>query len=335
MTEIWLAALAILAGFVGLILSADRFVNGSAAMANNFGIPKIIIGLTIVAFGTSAPEIVVSISASLKGSGDLAVGNSLGSNLANIGMVLGITALISPLPIQRHLLTQEMPILLFVTAIAGYCLYDGQLTVTDGLLLLGSLVPVLAIMVVSKQGHALTEDDEIPALTTLKAALYFFFGLLLLIASAEILVWGAKEVAMAFGVSPLIIGLTVIAVGTSLPELAASVMSALKGHHDIALGNIIGSNIFNLLAVLAVPALIDQTELDAEVFLRDYAYMAGITIFLAFAIVIDYALRNRREAPASAETIIQANGASIHGRLGRRIGILLLLAYVGYYLLLF
>ncbi len=332
MTDIWLASFAILAGFVGLIWSADRFVGGSAAMAKNFGIPKMVIGLTIVAFGTSAPEIVVSISAAIKQTGDLAVGNALGSNLANIGLVLGVTALISPLPIQRHILTQETPILLAVTAIAGYCLYDGKLTTAEGFLLLGSLIPVLTIMTLGKKGHPTEEeDDEIPQLETAKAAIWFASGLVLLILSAETLVWGAKEIALFFEVSPLIIGLTVIAIGTSLPELAASVVSALKGHHDIALGNIIGSNIFNLLAVLAVPGLVDSPQMGEEVFFRDYASMAGLTLFLVLAIALDYKLRaNQNNAPASGDGYNQT-----HGRLGKRIGVLLLMAYAGYYLWLF
>lgn len=329
MSELWLAAGAILAGFVGLIWSADRFVGGSAAIASNLGISKLIIGLTIVSFGTSAPEIVVSISASMKGTGDLAVGNALGSNLANIGLVLGITALVAPLPIQRHLLTQEIPLLLAVTALAGFLLFDANLLRWEGALLLAALVPVMAYSIISKNKHPSPEeeDTEIPDMGNLAAALWFVAGLAILIGSSELLVWGAVEVATAFGVSPLIIGLTVIAVGTSLPELAASIMSALKGHHDIALGNIIGSNVFNLLAVMSVPGLIQQPAMETEVFGRDYLVMGGITLLLAIAITLDYFVRNL-DTPEG-----EARGS--HGRLGRRIGVLLLLAYVGYYVLLF
>jgi cation:H+ antiporter len=336
MTDIWLAACAILAGFAGLIWSADRFVDSSAAMASNLGVPKFIIGLTVVAFGTSAPEIVVSISAALKGNGDLAVGNALGSNLANIGLVLGVTALIAPLPIQRHLLSHETPILLLVTAVAGYCLFDGKLSMPEGFLLMGSLIPVLSIMVMGKKGHETDEGDEFPELDTGKATLWFVVGLALLILSSETLVWGATEVALAFGVSPLIIGLTVIAIGTSLPELAASVMSALRGHHDIALGNIIGSNIFNLLVVLSVPALIQQPEMNMDVFFRDYAAVAGITLFLAIAMLVDYGLRaNNHDSPTPAEEAGVDTYNLVRGRIGKRIGSLLLLAYFSYYWWLF
>ncbi len=329
MSETWLAWCAIAGGFIGLIWSADRFVAGSAALASNFGVSKLVIGLTVVSFGTSAPEIVVSISASLKEVGDLAVGNALGSNLANIGLVLGVTALVAPLPIQGHLLRQEIPFLLLVTALAGWLLYDATLSRWEGILLIASLIPVMVIMIASKNRHPSPEeeDTDIPDMGGLVACLWFALGLAALILSSEILVWGAKEIATAFGVSPLIIGLTVIAVGTSLPELAASVMSALKGHHDIALGNIIGSNIFNLLAVMAVPGLIQQPHMEAEVFNRDYLVMAAITAFLCLAITLDYYLRNL-DTPE-----VEARGS--HGRLGRRIGSILLLGYVGYYVLLF
>lgn len=324
MSELWLAWLAILAGFGGLIWSADRFVGGSAAIASNLGISRLVVGLTIVSLGTSAPEIVVSISASLKGSGELAVGNALGSNLANIGLVLAITALIAPMPIQRHLLTQEIPILLLVTAAAGFILFDAQLVAIEGAFLLASLIPLLYFMVRTKQKNPTEEDDsEIPDLGTSAAALWFVVGLAALIISSEALVWGAQIVATSFGVSPLIIGLTVIAVGTSLPELAASVMSALKGHHDMALGNIIGSNIFNILAVMSVPGLINPPQMDILVFNRDFLAMGGVTLLLAAAITVDYWLRNRQ--PGS-------NGTA---RLGRRIGILLLASYISYYYLLF
>jgi len=324
MSELWLAWLAILAGFGGLIWSADRFVGGSAAIASNLGISRLVVGLTIVSLGTSAPEIVVSISASLKGSGELAVGNALGSNLANIGLVLAITALIAPMPIQKHLLTQEIPILLLVTAVAGFILFDAQLVAIEGAFLLASLIPLLYFMVRTKQKTPAEEDDnEIPNFDTSTATFWFIVGLVALIISSEALVWGAQIVATSFGVSPLIIGLTVIAVGTSLPELAASVMSALKGHHDMALGNIIGSNIFNILAVMSIPGLINPPQMDILVFSRDFLAMGGVTLLLAAAITVDYWLRNRH--PGS-------NGTA---RLGRRIGILLLASYISYYYLLF
>ena len=324
MSELWLAWIAIFAGFGGLIWSADRFVAGSAAIANNFGISRLIIGLTIVSFGTSAPEVVVSISASLQGSGELAIGNALGSNLANIGLVLAATVLIAPMPIQGHLIRQELPILLLVTAAAGVVLYDATVSPFEGILLLGSLVPLIYFMIIIKRKHPSPEEiAEISAMTNSIAGIWFIVGLCALIGSSEILVWGAQIVATSFGVSPLIIGLTVIAVGTSLPELAASVMSAIKGHHDMALGNIIGSNIFNILAVMSLPGIISPPHLSPDSFDRDYFAMAAITLLLAAAIIVDYLLRNRQP---------NSHGSA---RLGRRIGSLLLIGYVYYYYTLF
>lgn len=322
MPELLLATLAIIGGFIGLVWSADRFVAGAASLANNFGISKLVIGLTIVSMGTSAPEILVSVNASLSDAGDLAIGNALGSNLANIGLVLAITALIAPLPIQRHLLTQETPILLGVTALAGIFLWDAHLARWEGLTLALMLIPLFYFLIKVKSAHPSEEeeDPEIPDMTKAMAIVWFIGGLALLVVSSDWLVWGAKSVATHFGVSPLIIGLTVVAVGTSLPELAASVMSALKGHSDIALGNIVGSNIFNLLAVMSLPGIINPLTLESAVFARDYLAMGGMTAFLCLALFVDYRLRRR-------------NGATV-GHLGRRIATLLLLSYFAYYVIL-
>ncbi len=325
MSELWLAWLAIIAGFCGLVWSADRFVAGSAAIANNLGVSRLVIGLTIVSLGTSAPEIVVSISAALKHSGELAVGNALGSNIANIGLVLAITTLLAPLPIQAHLVKQEIPILVAVTALAGWVLYDARLVAFEGILLLAILVPLLVFIVHSKRKHPPGPEElaEITVMPNATAVLWFVLGLSVLIGSSETLVWGASSVATAFGVSPLIIGLTVVAVGTSLPELAASVVSALKGHQDMALGNIIGSNIFNILTVMAIPGIIHTTSMELEVFSRDFAAMAAITALLAAAIIVDFQIRKWRSSA----------GKTVH--LGRLIGSVLLVCYAGYYYLLF
>lgn len=324
MPDLLPAAFAIVAGFAGLVWSADRFVGASAAIAKLAGLTPLIIGLTIVSMGTSAPEVMVSISAALKGAGDLAVGNAVGSNLANIGMVLGVTALIARLPIQKHLFTCELPVLLLVTAVAGFVLYDAKLTMIDGIILAGLLVPVMLFIIRIKM-HSITpeeakaEEEEIPTMTKRQAALWFFIGLAALVGSAELLVYGAETTAIAFGVSPLIIGLTVIAIGTSLPELAASVMSAFKGHHDIALGNVIGSNIFNLLAVMAVPGLISTTAIDPAAFTRDYAAMAVLTLLLAIGMGVAYWL-NKNKGKAG---------------IGWPFGIMLLAIYAGYYVVLY
>lgn len=313
---------AITLGFAGLIWSADRFVDGSAAIARRAGLSPLIIGLTIVSFGTSAPEILVSLNAALEGAGELAIGNALGSNLANVGLVLGITALIATLPIQKHILRDELPILLTVTAVAGYFIYDSKLEFWEGIVLLALIVPVIGYLIHSKKRSLSPEEiaaeQDLPNLPVKMAVIWFVIGLILLVISSKILVWGATNTAGFFGVSTLIIGLTVVAVGTSLPELAASVVSALKGHHDIALGNVIGSNIFNLLAVMSVPALIDTLDMERAVFVRDYLSMAGITLFLALSIAMTFWVR-RAKPPG----------------IGKTVGILLLICYMAYYYFLF
>ena len=324
MPELLPAALAIIAGFVGLVWSADRFVGASAAIAKLAGLSPLIIGLTIVSLGTSAPEIMVSVSAALRGAGDLAVGNALGSNLANIGMVLGVTALIARLPIQKHLLTCELPVLVLVTAAAGIALYDAKLSLLEGIVLAGLLIPVLFFIIKAKTrnltpAEVAAEEEEIPEMSKGTAWLWFAVGLGVLIVSAELLVYGAETTALAFGVSPLIVGLTVIAIGTSLPELAASVISALKGHHDIALGNVVGSNIFNLLAVMSVPGLIHTTTVDPLAFSRDYLSMAGLTALLALGMASAYWLKSDKSKAG----------------IGWPFGLVLIALYGGYYVILY
>ena len=306
--------LAILAGFIGLMWSADRFIDGSAAIANNFGVPKLLIGLTVVAFGTSAPEIVVSISASLKGAGEIAIGNAIGSNLANIGMVLGITTILAPLTFKQSTLQQEVPIMLAIMGIAGWFLFNGELSRVEGILLVSLMIPLLAWFIYNKkQQHE--DEEEVANMTMFSAAIWFAIGLALLVTSAEILVWGAITVATSFGISPLVIGLTIVAIGTSLPELAASVISALKGHYDIAIGNVIGSNIFNLLLVAGIPAIIQPLSMTQDVFHRDYLSMIALTTALCGLML--------------GALFIKKNPT-----LGRLSGILLLILYAGYYTLL-
>ncbi len=324
MPELLLPAIAIIVGFIGLVWSADHFVGASAAIAKIAGLSPLLIGLTIVSLGTSAPEIMVSLSAAIKDKGDLAVGNAIGSNLANIGMVLGITALVARLPIKGNLLTCELPILVLVTAVGGYTLMDAKLTWVDGLILAGLLIPVMLFIIRTKTrtlsaDEIAAEEEEIPTMSTRAAWIGFFIGLVVLVGSAEILVRGAETTALYFGVSPLVVGLTVIAIGTSLPELAASVASALKGHHDIALGNIVGSNIFNLLAVMAVPGLVQTTLVEPAAFQRDYLSMAGMTLLLCVFIAVGYWMSKDKQKAG----------------IGWPIGLLLLSLYAGYYVLLF
>ncbi|MEH6559051.1 MAG: calcium/sodium antiporter [Oceanicoccus sp.] len=328
-----LAILAIITGFAGLIWSADRFVCGAAGIARNMGMAPIMIGLTIVAFGTSAPEIIVAIEASIHSASELAVGNAIGSNLANIGLVLGITALVSPIPITSSIIVRELPLLLFATMGALLFLSDNYLGVTDGIVFLLTLGGIFYYLVSNKSHQPNVEEEadveHIPDIPMTKAWLLFFVGLVLLVVSARILVWGAKDMALTMGVSELVVGLTVVAVGTSLPELAATVASAIKGHHDIALGNIIGSNLFNLLAVMAMPALIHPEALEPEVFSRDYLSMTAITLLLASILYFHRLLASTQKSVAHQTTTQKM------GRIGRVEGALLLLGYIAYYYILF
>ena len=311
-----IALLSIVAGFAGLIWSADRFVLGASTAAHNLGVRPLIIGLTIVAFGTSAPEIFTSVAAAFKGAPALAVGNVLGSNIANIGLVLGFTALLFPLKIPLGLLRQELPALLLATGLCFFILADRQLDRVDGVLLLALLAwfawrIVLAHLYSPALSAAEKEEvmEHVAPISTPRALGHMLLGLSLMIASSSILVDGARTVALALGVSELLVGLTVVAIGTSLPELATSLAGALRGHHDLAVGNIIGSNIMNLLLVLPVPALLSPLMLDSELLWRDYGAVALFTLLLAAAIVV----QKRRG-----------------GDISRVLGAVLLLGYLAY-----
>lgn len=314
--SIVIAVAAILVGIAGLVWSADRFVAGAASIAESFGIAPIIVGLTIVSFGTSAPEVMVSLMAALDGAGELAVGNALGSNIANIGLVLGVTLLISQIPVDSKFLKHEGGVLIPITLVSGYFLYDAQLTSVEGWILLGLLVPIMWYLVVIKQrdykaSELLEEEASLPHYSRPMAMVWFVIGLGALVLSSKVLVWGAVESAVYFGVSPLIIGLSIIAIGTSLPELAASVMSALKGHHDIALGNIVGSNMFNMLAVMSVPGIFGSGVMEEAVFQRDYMSMLGITLLLF--VFLGFALWRNAKSQNESASLGKLSGAILLG----------------------
>jgi len=274
----------LLVGFLILFKSADQFVIGSVATAKNLKISPMIIGLTVVALGTSAPEIFVAIAASLKGEPELAIGNAIGSNIANMGMVLGITAILVPLPFRPAVLRNDLPIMIIVTLCAGATLLDFKLTLWDGLFLLGGLIVFLTRIGLDRKispDELFEDEDEIPEMTTAKASVILCLSLVFLLLSAELLVYSVVAIARHMGVSELIIGLTVIAVGTSLPELVVSVTGALKGQTDLAIGNILGSNILNLLTVLAIPCLLAPTSFDNNLLWRDYGLMLSMTLVIA------------------------------------------------------
>ena len=308
-----IAIAAVLVGLGLLIWSADRFVDGASATASHLGMSPMLIGLTIVAFGTSAPEMLVSTMAALGHAPGLAIGNAIGSNIANIALVLGATALVSPMPIKGNLVRLELPILTLATLGAGILLLDYYLDIIDSALLLLGLVVCLYLFKRYQQDHV---EDKIQPLANMSLKLgiiWLIVGLVLLALGSRILVGGAIYIATALGVSKMIIGLTIIAIGTSLPELAASIMSARKGQHGIALGNIIGSNIFNLLGVMAIPALINPVVIEADALWRDYGLMLLLTLF-----ILALGFKARRG-----------------GTISRLMGSLLLLIYVMYMLLLY
>lgn len=277
--------IAVVTGLLVLVWSADKFVLGAATTARRLGMSPMLVGLTIVSIGTSAPELFVSAVATLDGVGNLAVGNALGSNIANIALVLGVTALVSPIPLQKKLLRKELPLLLLVSILACLTLADLQLDAIDSVLLLIGLVVAMYILFQegSDSGESIIDEDEsaaIEATSTKTGVLWLVVGLMALMLSSKALVWGATDIARSFGVSELIIGLTIIAIGTSLPELAASIASALKGHHEIAIGNVIGSNLFNLLAVMPVPGLIAVVTVEELALYRDVPVMLALTLML-------------------------------------------------------
>lgn len=318
-----IAVLALLAGFAGLLWSADRFISGAASTACHVGVRPLLIGLTVVSLGTSAPELLVSAGSALLDAGEIAIGNAIGSNLANIGMVLGITLLLIPIPVKGYVVRREMPLVLLATILAAAVFADNQLTRVEGLLLLtGFCVSFALFFHYDKNSIAEGEDvlQNVVLMPPKRAVVWLLIGLILLCASAELLVWGGINLAESLGVSQLVIGLTVIAIGTSLPELAASAISAWRGHHEIALGTILGSNLFNLLAVTGVASTIQPLSLDPAVLYRDYLVMTLATILLAGLLWISYLRRKSSEEQA---------------RLGRIAGILLLLCYLAYYAILF
>lgn len=306
---------AVAGGLVLLVYSADRFILGAAAAARALGVPALLIGLTVVGIGTSLPEVVVSIVASLQGKAGLAIGNAVGSNITNILLVLGVTAVAMPLAVPRGLARRELPMLLAVTGGAWALAADGQLSALDGgLLLLGLAGALVFLARLARGGDDLADDPlaaEIAAATDVElapaaAAAWLVLGLVLLPISSQLLVWGASNIAHALGVSELVIGLTVVAVGTSLPELATSLAAVRRRAHELVLGNIVGSNLFNLLAVLPAPALLAPGVLPAGALARDLPLMAVATIVL-------FLLCFRRD-----------------GVIGRGYGLLLLAAFVGY-----
>lgn len=309
------ALLAILFGLVLLLWSADRFVEGAACTARHFSVPPLLIGMVIVGFGTSAPEMVVSALAASQGNPGLALGNAYGSNITNIALILGVTALISPITVQSQALRRELPILLGVTLLAAWQLRDGTVTTPEAWILLAVFGVLMAWTIwqgmqkhPDNLGTEIEQELDIRAMPVGRAVAWLVVGMLLLVLSSRILVWGAIEVASGFGVSDLLIGLTIVAIGTSLPELASSLIATRRGEHDIALGNVIGSNLFNTLAVVGIAGAIHPVAAGPEVLTRDILVMGILTVSL-------FVIGRRGGGP---------------GRINRIEGSLLLAAYIAY-----
>jgi cation:H+ antiporter len=315
---IWPIA-ALIGGIILLLVSADKFVDGAAAVARRFGMSPLLIGMIVMGFGSSMPEMVISVLSAMEDSPGLALGNAFGSNITNIALILGVTAVISPVAVHSSVLLRELPLLAAITAIAALLVVpDAYLSRADGWVL---IVMFLVIMCWTIQQNSLSPNDDLGQvvehdlqtkglLSTTRAAVYLIGGLILLVISSRILVWGGVEIATQLGISDLIIGLTIVAVGTSLPELAASIAAVRKNEHALAIGNVIGSNMFNTSIVIGMAGVISPTMIEPDLISRDFPVVMTLTLalfFLCFAF----------HGPNS-------------GRINRKEGVLLLCAYVAY-----
>ena len=282
-----LAFLAAVAGLVLLIWSAEKFIDGAAATSRWLGLSPLLIGMLVIGFGTSAPEMMVSVLAAMQGNPGLAVGNAYGSNIANMGLVLGFVALMAPLAVHSSVIRKEMPLLVIVMLVTGYMLLDGWISRIEAALLLVGLGVFITASIISSRGQQddplmaeVTESLDSKPMSRGKSIMWTLIGLVLLIASSRLLVWGAVEIAVGFGVSDLIIGLTVVAVGTSLPELASSISALRRNEHDMVLGNVVGSNLFNSMAVVGLAGVIVPIEAGREVLVRDWGVMTVMTLIM-------------------------------------------------------
>ena len=268
----------LLIGFALLIWSADRFVIGAVGLARNFNISPLVIGVVIIGFGTSAPELLISGVSAWQGNSGLAIGNAIGSNITNIALILGVTAFLTPILVARQTLLREFPLLFVAMGLAWYLLRDSVLSLTDAFILFVALVIIIGYLATSSKD--LDQECEEQNCSIAKSIFWTVLGLVLLLISSNILVTSSVKLAQLFGISDLVIGLTIVAIGTSLPELAASVTGALKHHTDLAIGNVLGSNIFNTLGVISVPGFINAYTIPHEVLSRDIPIMIGLTLFL-------------------------------------------------------
>ena len=316
-----LASGALIVGIILLVFSADKFVDGAAVTAKHFGLPPLLIGMLVIGFGSSVPEMIISGLSAIQGNPSLALGNALGSNITNIALILGVTAIISPIVVGSTVLRRELPLLMLVTAFTALLFYyDGELDRIDGVLLILMFLLVMGWTIYAglktKSDHfgEMVEQELRDTIPIKQAVMYLVFGLIVLVISSRIMVWGGVEIATRLGISDLIIGLTIVAIGTSLPELASCISAVRKNEHDLALGNVIGSNIFNTSIVIGIAGTISPTVLEPDILTRDVPVLIILTMVLFMAC---YGFRT--------------NGP---GRINRWEGILLVFGYVGYNIVL-
>jgi len=277
--EFILNLLFLVAGFYFLVKGADLFVDGSSSIAKLMKIPAVIIGLTIVSIGTSLPEAAVSISASLKGSYDLSIANVIGSNMFNLLMVVGVSAIICPFFVDRMIMKRDFPICIGLTILFAFMLRDNALSRAEAGLLFILFVGYIILLVVSALKSRSTDDEEIKVLSPAKSVFFIILGAAGIIAGGQLTVNSATFFASALGMSELLIGLTVVAVGTSLPELVTSIVAAKKGESEIALGNVVGSNIFNILFILGMSGIVHPLSCDRGAFI-DSLLLIGICLIM-------------------------------------------------------
>lgn len=313
-----LSLLAVVVGLAILVYSADVFIDGAVAVATKYHMPKMLIGALIIGVGTSAPELVVSALSALSGSPGLALGNAYGSNIVNIMLVLGLTLLISPITIQKQVVKSDFLWLIVVTILSVFLLLDGHLGRLDAFILIAAMLANITAQIISakKSKQSVTEqtqnDDELPNPNNIKigqSLLKLVVGLVILILSSRLIVWGAVELAKLWGLPDLIIGLTIVAIGTSLPELVSSIIAARRGEFEMALGNVLGSNLFNTLAVVGLAAIIAPMQVSAEIISRDIVVMCAITAVLF---------------------LLCLNALRTNGKIGRLAGAFLVLCFIGY-----
>lgn len=311
-----LPLIAVVAGLVLLVWSAERFIDGAASTSSRLGVSPLLVGMLVIGFGTSAPELMVSSLAAGQGNPGLALGNAYGSNIANIGLILGLVAVVSPLAVHSSVVRRELPLLVAVTLLSALVMWGGMIGRPEGILLLALLACLIGLSIwqARRSGSdplaAETEESLQAHPMSLRAGvIWTLVGLALLVLSSRVLVWGAVEIAVAFGVSDLIIGLTVVAVGTSLPELASSFSALRRGEHDLVVGNVVGSNLFNTLGVVGLAAVIHPIEVGSEVLMRDWSLMTVMTLLM---------------------TVFAIGWKGRPGRVNRLEGAMLLTLFIGY-----